>query len=81
MTGPDSSTTVSFFGSIAESANLEARTVLVTLSSAQSPNLKTALKYINQSATSQNLDSQDDAILDESKVSDRRSQLLSRCQS
>ena len=69
MTGPDSSATVALFESIADSASLESRTVLVTLSSAQSPNLKTALKYINQSATSQNFDSQGDADPDESKVS------------
>ena len=77
MTGPDNSTTVSLFESIAEIANLEVRTVLVTLSSGQSPNLKTTLKYINQRATSQNLDSQDDAIFDEAKVSNSRSQSMS----
>ncbi|CAD6583165.1 MAG: hypothetical protein ASARMPREDX12_001195 [Alectoria sarmentosa] len=65
VTGPDNSTTVSLFESIAEIANLEVRTIWVTLSSGQSPNLKTTLKYINQRATSRNLDSQDDAILDE----------------
>ena len=69
MTGPDSSAIVSLFESIADSASLEHRTVLVTLSSGQSPNLKIALKYINQCATSQNLDSQDDADPDELKVS------------
>lgn len=71
MTGADNSKTVSLFGSIAETANLESRTLLVTLSSGQSPNLKTALKYINQRATSQNLDSQDDVIFDDVKVSRR----------
>ena len=69
MTGPDSSTTVPLFESIADDASLESRTVLVTLSSGQSPNLKTALKYINQCATSQNLDSEDDSGPDETKVS------------
>ncbi len=71
MTGADSSKTVSLFESIAETANLESRTLLVTLSSGQSPNLKTALKYINQRATSQNLDLQDDVIFDDVKVSKR----------
>ena len=69
MSGPDSGTTVSLFESIADSASNESRTVLVTLNSGQSPNLKTALKYINQRATSQNLDSQDDTDFEESKVS------------
>lgn len=67
VTGPDDSVTASLFDSIAESANLECRTVLVTLSSGQSPNLKTVLKYINQRATSQKLDSQNDALFDEAK--------------
>ena len=78
MTGLDSSTTVSLFESIAESANSEGRTVWVALSSGQSPNLKTVLKYINQRATSQSLDSHDDAIFEESKVSKRCSPLTSR---
>ena len=69
MTGPDSSATVPLFESIEESASLESRSLLVTLSSGQSPNLKTALKYINQFATSQKLDSRDDADPDELKVS------------
>lgn len=77
MTGPDNSTTVSLFESIAEIANLESRTVLVIMNSGQSPNLKTALKYINQRAASRNLDSQDDAIFDDAKVSKRCSQLMS----
>ena len=70
MTGPDSSTTLSLFESIADVVNRESRTVLVTLSSAQSPNLKAALNFINQHATSQNLDSDDDALFDESRVSE-----------
>ena len=69
MTGPDNSKIASLFESIAESANLEGRTVFVGLSSGRSPNLKTALKYINQRATSQNLDSQDDAVFNDAKVS------------
>lgn len=69
MTGPDNSTIASLFESIAENANLEGRIVFVPLSSGQSPNLKTALKYINQRATSQNLDSQDDAVFNDAKVS------------
>ena len=75
MTGPDNSTIASLFEYIAESANLEGRTVFVALSSGQSPNLKTALKYINQRATSQNLDSQDDAVLNDAKVSKFRLKL------
>lgn len=69
--------TVSLLESIMESANLEGRTIMVTLSSGQSPNLKTALKYINQGAASQNFDPQDDTIFDEAKVSKHRSQLMS----
>ena len=71
MTGADNSTTVPLFESIAECANLESRTLLVTLNSEQSPNLKTALKYINQRATSRNLDSQDEITFDDVKVSKR----------
>lgn len=71
MTGPDNSTIVSLFESIAKKANIEGRTLFVTLSSGQSPNLKTALKYLNQRATSQNLDSQDDALFNNAKVSKR----------
>lgn len=70
MTGPNSSTTLSLFESIADVVNRESRTVSVTLSSAQSPNLKTALNYINQRATSQNLDSDDDTLFNESRVSE-----------
>ncbi len=77
MTGPESSASVSLFGSIAESANLEGRTILIPLSSGQSSNLKTALKYINQCALSQNIDSSDDSILVESRVSKCRWQLMS----
>lgn len=76
MTGADSSTTISLFDTIAESANFESRIVLVTLSSGQSPNLKTALKYINQHVACQTLDSEDDALFDEVKVSNGRSQLM-----
>ena len=78
MTGLDSSTTASLFESIAESANPEGRNVWVALNSGQSPNLKTVLKYINQRAASRNLDSQDDAIFEESKVSKRYSRSTSR---
>lgn len=70
MTGPDSSTTLSLFESIADVVNRESRTVLVTLSSAQSSNLKTALNYINQRATSQDLDSDDNTLFNESRVSE-----------
>ena len=77
MTGLDSSVTISLFDSIAESVNLEGRTAWVALSSGQSPNLKTALKYVNQRATSRSLDSQDDAVFEESKVRKWRSPLTS----
>lgn len=77
MTGPDNSTTSSLFESLAESLDLEGRTILVSLSSGQSPNLKTALKFINQSAASQNPDFRDEAIFNESQVSKRRSLLMS----
>ena len=75
MTGPDNSTIKSLFESIAKIANLEGRTLFVALSSGQSPNLKTALKYINQRATSRNLESQDDAVFNDAKVSKRCLQL------
>ena len=61
--------TVSLFDSIARSANLQCRTISVVLSSEQSPNLKTAIKCINQRATSQNPDPEDEAPVDENKVS------------
>lgn len=77
MTGPDNSTTTSLFESIAESLDLEDHLVLVTLSSGQSPNLKAALKCINQCAASQNLDFRDETLFNEAKVSKRRSQLMS----
>ena len=77
MTGLDRSTPVSLFESIAETANFEGCTIGVILSSGQSPNLKSALKYINQRATSSSLDSQDDAIFEESKVSKCRLPLIS----
>ncbi|KAM0799315.1 origin recognition complex subunit 3 N-terminus-domain-containing protein [Usnea florida] len=66
-TGPDKSMTVSLFDSIARNANLQCRTALVVLSSEQSPNLKTAIKCINQRATSRNPDPEDDAPIDENK--------------
>ena len=71
MTGPDSSKISSLFESIAKSANEQGHTVWVNLRSGGSPNLKTTLKYINQCATSQTLDIQDDEVVDESKVSKR----------
>ena len=61
--------TVSLFDSIARSANLQCRTILVVLSSEQSPNLKSAIKYINQRATSRNPEPEDEAPVDEHKVS------------
>ena len=61
--------TVSLFDSIARNANLQCRTVSVVLSSEQSPNLKTAIKCINQRATSRNSDLENDAPDDENKVS------------
>lgn len=61
--------TVSLFDSIARSVNLQCRTILVVLSSEQSPNLKNAIKCINQRATSRNPDPEDEASVDEARVS------------
>ena len=60
MQGPENSASVSLFDSLAENLSNLDDFLCITLTSGQSPNLKTVLRYINQAATSQT-DASDEA--------------------
>lgn len=53
VSGPESSNSSALFESLEETVNLQERVIMITVSSGQSPNLKTVLKHINQHATNQ----------------------------
>jgi len=68
VSGPDSSGSSELFESIGKSVNAQERAISIALSSGQSPNLKTILKYINQHATSQTMALDEETAMNGSKV-------------
>jgi len=68
VSGPDNSSSSDIFNSIGGSVNVHKRAISITLSSGQSPNLKTVLKYINQYATSQAMALDEETVMNGAKV-------------
>ena len=68
VAGPGSGASLDLFESIMETVNVRERAILINLSSGQCPNLKTVLKYMNQHATSQALNVDEEVGTDGAKV-------------
>ena len=68
MSGPNNGASARLFASIMQIVNVQHRAILIALSSGQSPNLKTVLKYINQHARSQMLENDEDTVIDGAEV-------------
>ncbi|KAK0515982.1 hypothetical protein JMJ35_002016 [Cladonia borealis] len=64
VSGPNNGSSAKLFESIMQRVHVRHRAILVALSSGQSPNLKTVLKYINQHARTQTLESDEDTVID-----------------
>lgn len=67
MAGPRTATDAGLFCSIIEHAKQSEGVAAVTIDSAQTPNLKSALKYINKYATVQGFDQKDEESIENSQ--------------